>query len=120
MARVTEAEVKQLLSTNLLDEQVTPFLCAATTLIDGVLAGAGYTADELTTIERWLAAHFVAVRDPVVQSETIGAAAVTYHGKSDMGLSFTPYGQQVLLLEYKGLFAQLASTTTPAELRVLG
>lgn len=120
MARVTESDVKAIVPTTLSEEQVTPYLCTAHTLIDSILGSAGYSESELGMIETWLAAHFVAVRDPAVKSETIGDASATYHGQSGMGLEFTPYGQQVLMLEYKGTFAELSNTKIAAELKVLG
>lgn len=118
--RVTEAEVKQIVPTTLTDEQVTPYLCSANRLIEGVLVGLGYEESELALIELWLAAHLVSVRDPAVASETIGAVSATYHGKSGMGLEHTPYGQQVLFFEYKGTFKALADGRRSAEMKIIG
>ena len=118
--RVTEAEVKEIFPTTMTDEEISPYLCSASTLINGLLAGMGYTNNELRVIELWLAAHFACVRDPAVSDETIGDAAVTYHGSSGLGLNHTPYGQQVMLLEYKGKFAEVANSKGTAEIKVVG
>ena len=69
MARATEAEVKEIIETDRTDEQVTPFLKAANLLVTDVLTGLGYSDDLLKEIERWLAAHFVAIRDPRMTKE---------------------------------------------------
>lgn len=118
--RVTEAEVIAICGTGLSEEQVSPFLCSASSLVDDALADMGYTSNRLAEIELWLAAHFVAVRDPAVSREKIGETDVQYHGKSDMGLKFTPFGQQVLVLEYKGKFAEIMNSKGPAEMKVIG
>jgi len=120
--RVTEAEVKQIIDTALSDQEVTIYLCSASSLIDSLLTGLGYSTKELANIELWLAAHFISVRDPAVKNETIGAANVSYHGNiiAGTGLMFTPYGQQVLLFEYKGKFASLQGSKGEAEMQVIG
>src|SRR3990167_9686247 len=98
MARATEAEVKEIIGTPLTNSQVAPFLTAATLLVDGLLADEGYPVALLAEIERWLAAHFVAVRDPRVSREAIGQGTTAFHGQSKLRLDHTPYGQQVMLL----------------------
>lgn len=107
MARVSEGEVKRIIDTALTYDQVTPFLRAANNLVTSTLADEGYGAEDLRQIEAWLAAHFVAVRDPRVKQEKIGDANVHYDGETGSGLASTRYGQQVLLLEYKGILAQM-------------
>lgn len=118
--RVTESEVKQLMKSALPEEDFTPYLCTANMMINGILAGSSYSEDELAVIELWLAAHFVTVRDPGVSREKIGETEVTYDGKTDMGLNQTRYGQQVIILAYKGEFAAAATSKGSAEMRVIG
>jgi len=117
--RATEIEVKEIIDTTLTEEQVTPFLRAANRLVTDLLTNENYNAATLREIERWLAAHFVAVRDPRVSKEKIGDADATYHGKSDMGLNFSPYGQQVMVLEHKGLIAAAAKAMRPAKVETI-
>lgn len=119
--RVTEGEVKALMRTGLDESQLTPHLHTANAMINDVLAGMGYGDELLTKIELWLAAHFVSITDPAVKSEQIGETNVTYHGNiiGGQGLSFTPYGQQVLALEYKGKFASLGNIKGSAEMKVI-
>ena len=117
--RATEAEVKEIIDTDRSTEQVTPFLKVANLLITDVLSDQEYSADLLKEIERWLAAHFVAIRDPRTTKEKIGEAENTYQGKFGEGLSGTSYGQQVMLLDYKGVLAELASIKGGAEVKVI-
>lgn len=117
--RATEAEVKEIIDTDRTAEQVTPFLKAANLLITDVLTDQGYGVDLLKEIERWLAAHFVAIRDPRTVREKIGDAEDTYQGKFGEGLSGTSYGQQVMLLDYKGVLAEITKAKGSAEIKVL-
>lgn len=118
-ARATEAMVKKIIDTDLTDEQVTPFLAAANTMVTDLLLDENYSATTLQEIERWLAAHFVAVRDPQVTTEWIGDAKAQYEGKTGMGLSSTRYGQQVTVLEHHGILARVASGKRPAEVKTI-
>jgi len=110
MARVTALEVKDILDTDLSDSVVEAFISDASNLIDelfedetGLFEDETGVSDELlASIEKWVAAHFVAIRDQRPKSEKVGDASITYHGTSGKGLEFTPYGQQALLLDTTG------------------
>ncbi len=119
MARATEAEVKAIIDTELTEEQVSPYLRTAAVYLDDVLANEGYGEAMLTEIETWYAAHLVAIRDPRVKSESEGDKSTSYHGSSGMGLEHTPYGQQVLRLEHKGILATIDKGQGDAEVRAL-
>ena len=119
MARATEAEVKEIIDTELTDEQVTPFLRAANLLVTEVLSDEGYGTSLLAEIERWLAAHFVAIRDPRISKEKIGDADATYQGKTGLGLNHTSYGQQVMILDVHGKLAEIAESKGPAEVKAI-
>lgn len=119
MARASESDVKALIDTELTHDEVTPFLRTANTFLNEVLAGEGYGEPLLTEIETWLAAHYVAVRDPRVKSETEGDAKTDYHGGSALGLDHTPYGQQVKRLEYKGILSTLDKGLGDAEVKAV-
>ena len=109
--RSTEEEVKKIIDTAFTNEQVTPFLRAANRLITDVLADEEYSDALLTDIECWLAAHFLsAALDPQIKSEKTGDGQWTYHGKSGLGLNFTPYGQQVMMMEHHGVLAQISNS----------
>lgn len=117
--RVTGAEVKEILDTAKIAVDVEKYITAANLTVTGVTSGQGYSTAELKEIERYLAAHLVAIDDPRIKSENFGAAA-TYHGGSGLGLDHTPQGQQVKLLEYKGKFAELDQGGPSASVKVVG
>lgn len=117
--RATEAEVKKIIDTTLTEEEITPFLTASSILIDDVLSGAQYSDDLMKQIEIWLAAHFVAVRDPRISREKFGDLDVQFHGKTDLGLNSTPYGQQAMILDYKGRLAEIGNNKGPAEVKTI-
>jgi len=103
MARTTVLEVKDIIDTNLSSSIVQAFIDDASNLLDELFEDETGISDELlASIEKWLASHFVAIRDQKPKSEKIGDASITYHGTSGKGLEFTPYGQQALLLDTTG------------------
>jgi hypothetical protein len=110
MARTTETEVKQIIDTDLTDEQVAPFVTTANVLVTDVLAGQGYGENLLHEIEKYLAAHLLTARDPRVSKEKVGTAEATYQGKFGEGLKSTTYGQHVLLLDRNKVFAELSAS----------
>jgi hypothetical protein len=119
--RVTTAQVLEIMQTNLEAEDITPFLITSSKLCDSVFGSdCGYSDDLQAEIERWLAAHLASVaRDPRVKSETAGPASTTYFGQDGTGLKASPYGQQVLVLDYQGRFAGIGETPE-YNLEVLG
>ena len=117
--RANEEMVKGIIKTELTEEEITPFLRTANVMVTDILSDEGYGAAILKEIECWLAAHFVAVRDPQVKSEAIGDVSASYHGQSGLGLNFTPYGQQVMLLDHHGKLAEIQSAKRTAELKVI-
>jgi hypothetical protein len=119
MARTTEADVKKIIDTELTIEEVTPFLETANVMITQNLSDEGYSDELMKQIETWLAAHFVAIRDPRVSREKFGDGDQTFHGKSGMGLAHTPYGQQVMMLDSHGILATVSNTKGPADMRTL-
>jgi hypothetical protein len=106
-ARVTVAQVKEIITTKVSDESVCAAINTAHHLVDAKVTPAGVDADLLIDIELWLSAHFVAIRDPRAESERIGDYSVNFQGKTDMGLNATTYGQQAIALDYTGTLASL-------------
>lgn len=119
MARASEEEVKAIIDTTLTAEQVTPFLTAADVVVTNNLTGEEYSIETLAEITRWLAAHFIAARDPRVASEGTGDAKATYEGKTAMGLNGTTYGQRVMLLDHHGKLAEVSAAKRPATIKVI-
>ena len=119
MARATETEVKQIIQTSLTLEEVTPFLRTANVVVTDTLSSEGYGTDTMKQIELWLAAHFLAIRDPRRARRKIGGGDDTYQGKTGFGLNHTSYGQQVMLLDHHGVLAAIASSKRPAKVEVI-
>lgn len=89
-------------------DNLDPFIAAAEELVTEICASTGvYSGDRLAIIETWLAAHFVAIRDPRYSSETMGAASATFQTQVGLNLGLTPYGQQAMLLDTLGGLAKL-------------
>jgi hypothetical protein len=64
------------------------------------------TTTMLKEIERWLSAHMVASTvHRSTSEEKLGEASVKYTGYWSQGLSSTPYGQMVQILDVTGKFA---------------
>lgn len=85
---------------------LTPFIELATEIVDDHCLQSSYSVAKLEKIERWLAAHFYALRDRRVQSETAGPVSETKEtpvlGKL---LHQTTYGQTAMLIDTAGNLA---------------
>lgn len=107
MSRVADAEVRAIIDVDSLLTDISPFITAANLIVTDKLASSGTSEEMLKEIERWLAAHFVAVRDPRSKSESIGGITAHYFvGREGEGLRSTPYGQQALALDLTGILAK--------------
>lgn len=107
MPRVTVEEVRKIIDTDITDNEIQAFIATANSLVDSVLPNQGISEELLIEIEKWLSAHFVSIKDPRLRQLRIGEVTETYYGRGGEGLNHTPYGQQVLLLDYTGSFANL-------------
>ena len=87
--------------------EMEPFITVANQLVTEFCTGTAgpataYTTARLAEIERWLAAHFYAIRDPRVASEAAGPVSASYQSQVGLGLDLTHYGQQAKLLDTNG------------------
>lgn len=94
------------------DAAMAPFIATASELVTECCTGDNapateYSDDRLELIERWLAAHFYAMRDPRSASEGAGAVSVAYQSSVGMGFAASHYGQQVMRLDTNGGLARL-------------
>ena len=70
--------------------------------------GDGLVSEELLVeIEKYLAAHFYALRDGQAQSEKTGDASITYQGQTGEGLSGTWWGKQAIAMDVSGCLAEM-------------
>lgn len=109
MARVTEDEVREIID-NSAGIGMSPFIAAAYTLVNKVSlkdTASELSAADLKEIERWLAAHFYAHRDQLLQNRSTGGASGTFQGQTGMHFESTQYGQTALLLDTTGYLAGL-------------
>lgn len=111
--RVTVAEVKEIsdIDVSLSDAIITVFITTAHILVDKVCDVSDLGADLSKEVERWLAAHFIAIRDVKSSSESVsgggGGVSVGYLSSVGMNLQQTTYGQQALILDTSGGLAAL-------------
>ena len=111
MARVTEAEVRQIISTDL--DPIDNFINTANIIVNANLAensSCALSEDELKQIELYLSAHLIALTDGTARqstSEKLGDASVSYGGSLGEGLNYTQYGQTVKMLDRCGVLASL-------------
>jgi hypothetical protein len=95
------------------DSDLDAFITTANELVTEICTGTtngptpAYTATRLELIERWLSAHFYAIRDPRAKSEKAGSVGVSYRGKTDLNLALTHYGQQAMMLDTNGGLSRL-------------
>jgi hypothetical protein len=114
MARVTVDDVKEIFETNMGEGPMNAFITSAAVMVNNgpalVAITPALSEDELFELERWIAAHLAAIRDPIALRQKIGdsdawhfPAAVTTAWSRGLGL--TPYGQQALLIDRTGFLA---------------
>ena len=106
--RIEPNEVRELITTT--KTNLVPYIDAANQLVTELLGTSAFTAARLKEIERWLAAHFIAVSESsggaVVEEET-GDTRVKYKESAGENLRLSSYGMQVLMLDTTGIFANL-------------
>jgi len=86
-----------------------PFIDTANELItwlDGEDTDGDLTTAMLEKIERYLAAHFYAHADQLMQSKSTGGASGAFQGQTGMGLAHTHYGYTAMVLDVTGKLAQ--------------
>ena len=105
-ARVTSDEVKEIIDVDSTITDITPFITAANLLVTSECTDSSLTDAMLKEIERWLAAHFVAIRDTRRSAEKAGSVGENFQYSLGLNLQVTMYGQQACMLDTSGaLFA---------------
>ena len=108
MARVTEAEVLEIMDNDLEEGDVSPFVISANVFVTQHLGGK-LSEDVLKEIERWVAAHMVAsTKDRQIKDTGADNAYIKYTGYWSEGLNGTSYGQMAIALDATGTLAILA------------
>ena len=111
MARVTVEEVRQILDTNLTDNDILAFIETANKVVTSVLGNDTVLSDaQKSDIEKYYACHLItATRDRWAEFEKLGEASVRYPnaGKELTGLMVTPYGRIVMEIDVTGKMAKV-------------
>lgn len=112
MARTTSAAVQLIIDTDaniVTATSLTPFIDVANELVTELCTPDLYTDFRLELIERWLAAHFYAIRDNRRAMESVGAVVEWFQYKLGLNLANTMYGQQVMMLDTNGGLAEVSA-----------
>jgi hypothetical protein len=113
--RTNAKAVKLIIATSLTELEVIPYITDANVMVNSVLADEGLSDSLLATIEKWLAAHFIAMtksRQP--QYKKIGDGAESYP-KLGMDLRTTTYGQTALAFDTSGRLGNLGKKRATIE-----
>lgn len=107
--RVTNEEVRAIID-DVSSISLAPFIDFANALTDRVSAqdsSSVLSTAILKEIEKLLAAHSYCLRDPAYHEKKTGDASAVFYGKTEMGLDYTPYGQQAKMLDETGFLDSL-------------
>ena len=107
------------------------FIATGSILVDRMVSdakgadGAAYYVEatdsvQLELIERWLSAHFYAVRDPRFTSESAGGVSTNFLTAVDLNLNVTMYGQQAMILDTSGYLADIQDQTKTGKKQRVG
>lgn len=96
-----------------------PFIDTANQLVTEVCVGAGYADGRLEMIERWLAAHFYAMRDPRATQEVARGVGQSLQSAVSYGFKASHFGQQALRLDTAGGLAALDKATERGGIRTV-
>ncbi len=112
MARTTDAAVKQIISLNVITD-TTPFINTANLLVTRHLGNSNLGNALLEEIEKYLAAHLVALHNDERQltEQKLGDATDKYAGEFGSKLNFTQWGQMVQMLDDTGILAGIGGET---------
>ena len=105
--RANALDVKAIITTSLTPDEVRTYITDANALVNSTLSGEGLSESLLGTIEKWVAAHLIAVtkaRQP--QYKKIGDGAESYP-KLGLKMESSTYGQTALAFDTSGKLANL-------------
>ena len=111
MARVSVADVRGILTTNLTDPQIQAWIDIASSVIDRYATICTTAGDSvLFNLELLLTAHYItaiADRSKTVTSRSFGDSSESYMASGGEGLKASPYGQQLVMLDPCGVMEDL-------------
>ena len=121
-ARINEDEVLAIIAVDSDITDLDPFIDGAHIIVEAILGTSGLAEATLKEIERWIAAHLLAVsRQPPAGQNTTGSAQVSFRSpKLGEFLCGTAYGQQALILDSTGLLASTGSGRVAFKFKAYG
>ena len=105
MARTTLAAVNKIIqydSTNVPDPQL--MIDSASLMVTNVI-GTALDVSTAELVERYLAAHLIAISDPRIQSEQVKTIQASYQVRLSDGLGITHFGSTAMMLDSSGKLA---------------
>lgn len=99
MARTDLDSVKDAIETDLTDTQVNAFISDANTWVTDFLGDEGLSTARLTLIEKYLACHYVTLRDPRLRSGEVERVRETYQRDTQV----TEYLRQAIAEDPTGI-----------------
>lgn len=121
-ARVSAEQVKEVIETNLADATVlSSMIDTANLYVDTHLLSEGHSAQILTKIELYLAAHIVALTEErgSLKGSKLGDASEFLADVFSEGFRATRFGQLAVALDTSGVLARLGASSLKAEFRVV-
>ncbi len=115
MSRVTTDDVRDIFDTTLEDNNILAMIAVADSIVSNgpaLSTNVSLTAIELKEIERWLAAHFCCIMDPIPLQAKIGDSMARNFPETvttawGPGLKQTVYGQQAIAIDRSGSLASM-------------
>lgn len=105
MPRTTDAQVRSIISVPKKVTDLTAYIEVANDMVTRLCTASDYSDTTLELIERYLAAHFLAVQYPIAIMERAGSVQALKEHKVHYGLLNTRYGQQACALDSAGNLA---------------
>ena len=120
MSRTSDGNVGKIIdiaSGDTLDGEI----ATATLLVDDIAScDSSVSAARLEIIERWLAAHYYAVRKGKYESKKTQDASAKFQGKTGMRIDSTFWGQQAISLDPTGCLLRQSKGKNRIQLHWLG
>ena len=98
MPNVTPSEVRSIGDFATEDDIISERIKDANLIIESSFPLRG-DEDRKVLLEKWLAAHLVAIREQPLSRFSVGESEYSFEGQTGLQLKFTRYGQQVLFLD---------------------
>ena len=109
--RTTPAEIIALMGDDI-DFDIQPFIHTSHVMVEEIIGDDSVSESILTEIEKYLTAHLVSIREPLILEESIDDSEAKYMRKiQGGGLHATDYGQMAMQLDTSG---KLSESMKPA------